>query len=293
MKSSQARSNRRKGDQVGKPPTSPCGFAEARDTKGEDPTVFIIDGDDGVRGALTDLFQSVGLKTLEFGSALEVLQRKLPDVLGCLVLEIRMAGMSGLDLQIELAKTNIHMPIVFMTGHPDIPMTVKAMKGGAIDFLTKPFRDQDMLDSITTAIELDRKRREADKAIKGIQVHFESLTKREREMFALVTSGLMNKQIAAKIGIAEITVKIHRGRVMKKMDANSLAELVRMADAIGLHAASSTLLENQMQFPDGSLGALCRWRLNDDLPVSAKDNDVVSALDDSQYARSPKDWQDS
>jgi FixJ family two-component response regulator len=233
---------------VAKPPTSPYGFAKAPDTRGEDPTVFIIDGDDGVRGALTNLFQSVGLKTLEFGSALEVLQRKLPDVLGCLVLEIRMAGMSGLDLQIELAKADIHMPIVFMTGHADIPMTVKAMKSGAIDLLTKPFRDQDMLDSITTAIELDRKRRKADKAIKSVQVHFESLTKREREVFALVTSGLMNKQVAAKIGIAEITVKIHRGRVMKKMDANSLAELVRMADAIGLHARVRPLWKTRSSF---------------------------------------------
>jgi FixJ family two-component response regulator len=277
---------------VAKPPTSPYGFAKAPDTGGEDPTVFIIDGDDGVRGALTNLFQSVGLKTLEFGSALEVLQRKLPDVLGCLVLEIRMAGMSGLDLQIELAKADVHMPIVFMTGHADIPMTVKAMKGGAIDFLTKPFRDQDMLDSITTAIELDRKRRKADKAFKSVQVHFESLTKREREVFALVTSGLMNKQVAAEIGIAEITVKIHRARVMKKMDANSLAELVRMADAIGLQAASSTPLENQVQFPDGSLGALHRWRLNDNLPVSAEDKDVASALDYSRYGRSPKDRRD-
>jgi FixJ family two-component response regulator len=212
-------------------------ISNTHEMKGQDPIVFIIDDDDGVRGALADLFRSVGLKTLEFGSAVEVLQHNSLDVPGCLVLDVRMPGLSGLDLQIELAKTHRHIPIVFMTGHADIPMTVKAMKGGAIDVLTKPFRDQDMLDSVRTAIERDRSRREAHKAIAAAQGHFGSLTKREREIFALVTSGLMNKQIAAEIGIAEITVKICRGHVMKKMGARSLAELVRMADAVGLEPA--------------------------------------------------------
>jgi FixJ family two-component response regulator len=215
------------------------GFATAQESNTRDPIVIIVDDDDEIREALADLFRSVGLKTLEFGSAGEVLMHEFPDVPGCLVLDIRMPGLSGLDLQLKLAKAKVHIPIVFMTGHADIPMTVKAMKGGAIDFLTKPFRDQDMIDSVRTAIERDRKRREADKEIASVQAHFGPLTNREREVFALITSGLINKQVAAKIGIAEITVKVFRGRVMKKMGARSLAELVRMADAIGLHPAGA------------------------------------------------------
>jgi FixJ family two-component response regulator len=248
----------RKRDRVTKPLTPPCGLRKARapdskvqesraqELKVQDSIVFIIDDDDGVRGALVNLFRSVGLETLEFGSAIDVLQRKLPDVPGCLVLDIRMPGLSGLELQLELTKANIDIPIVFMTGHADIPMTVKAMKGGAIDFLTKPFREQDMLDSVMTAIERDRERRKADKAIANVRAHFAPLTTREREVFALVTSGLMSKQIAAKIGIAEITVKIHRASVMKKMGAKSLAELVRMADAIGVHPAKPSPAESQV-----------------------------------------------
>ena len=142
--------------------------------------------------------------------------------------------MSGLDFQTELAKANIHIPIIFMTGHGDIPMTVRAMKGGAVDFLTKPFRDQDMLDAVVTAIEKDRKRREAGKIVANLQALFETLTPREREILALVASGLMNKQIAAEIGLAEITVKIHRGHTMKKMGARSLADLIRMAETLGI-----------------------------------------------------------
>ena len=200
----------------------------------KEPSVFVIDDDASMRRALTNLFQSVGLKVEVFGSASEMLQSKFPDVASCLVLDIRLPGLSGLDFQTELAKAHIHIPIIFMTGHGDIPMTVRAMKGGAVDFLTKPFRDQDMLDAVVTAIEKDRKRREAGKIVANLQALFETLTPREREILALVTSGLMNKQIAAEIGLAEITVKIHRGHTMKKMGARSLADLIRMAETLGI-----------------------------------------------------------
>jgi FixJ family two-component response regulator len=199
-----------------------------------EPIVFVIDDDASMRRALTNLFQSVGLEVEVFGSAPELLQSKLPDAASCLVLDIRLPGVSGLDFQTELAKANIHIPIIFMTGHGDIPMTVRAMKGGAVDFLTKPFRDQDMLDAVVTAIERDRKRREVGKVVANLQTLFETLTPREREVLALVTSGLMNKQIAAEIGLAEITVKIHRGHIMKKMGARSLADLIRMAETLGI-----------------------------------------------------------
>jgi FixJ family two-component response regulator len=162
------------------------------------------------------------------------LETELPDVASCLVLDIRLPGPSGLDFQAELAKANIQIPIIFMTGHGDIPMTVKAMKAGAIDFLTKPFRDQDMLDAVATAIERDRARRKEQKAVAELRAVFETLTTRERDVFALVASGLMNKQIAAEIGLAEITVKIHRGHLMRKMGARSLADLVRMAEMLGI-----------------------------------------------------------
>jgi FixJ family two-component response regulator len=168
-----------------------------------------------------------------------MLQRKLPDVASCLVLDVRLPGLSGLDFQAELAKANIHIPIIFMTGHGDIPMSVRAMKGGAVDFLTKPFRDQDMLDAVVTAIERDRKRRETDKIVANLQTLLETLTPREREVFALVSSGLMNKQIAAELGLAEITVKIHRGHIMKKMGARSLADLVRKAETLGIRRTKS------------------------------------------------------
>jgi FixJ family two-component response regulator len=146
-------------------------------------------------------------------------------------------GLSGLDFQAELAKANIHIPIIFMTGHGDIPMSVQAMKGGAVDFLTKPFRDQDMLDAVTVAIKRDRERREAHKIVANLQTHFETLTPREREILALVSTGLMNKQIAAELGLAEITVKIHRGHIMKKMGARSLADLLRSAETLGVRRA--------------------------------------------------------
>ncbi|HXO68033.1 MAG TPA: response regulator transcription factor [Bradyrhizobium sp.] len=199
-----------------------------------EPIVFVIDDDDSMRRALTNLFQSVGLKVEVYGSASEMLLSKLPDVASCLVLDIRLPGLSGLDFQTELARVNIHIPIIFMTGHGDIPMTVRAMKGGAVDFLAKPFRDQDMLDAVMTAIERDRKRREADKTVGHLQALLETLTPREREVLPLVSSGLMNKQVAAELGLAEITVKLHRGHIMRKMQAKSLADLVRMAEALGI-----------------------------------------------------------
>jgi FixJ family two-component response regulator len=201
----------------------------------KEPIVFVIDDDASVRRALTNLFQSVGLAVQVFGSAPEMLKSKLPDVASCLVLDIRLPGLSGLDFQTELARANIHIPIIFMTGHGDIPMTVRAMKGGAVDFLTKPFRDQDMLDAVVTAIERDRKRREVEKVVANLNALFETLTSREREILALVAAGLMNKQIAAELGLAEITVKIHRGHIMKKMGARSLADLVRKAETLGIH----------------------------------------------------------
>jgi FixJ family two-component response regulator len=197
--------------------------------------VFIVEDDASMRRALTNLFQSVGLGVEVFGSAAEMLQNKLPDVASCLVLDIRLPGLSGLDFQTELTKANIHIPVIFMTGHGDIPMTVRAMKGGAVDFLTKPFRDQDMLDAVVTAIDRDRQRRETDKIIANLRALLETLTPREREILTLVSSGLMNKQIAAELGLAEITVKIHRGHIMRKMGSKSLADLVRKAEMLGIH----------------------------------------------------------
>jgi FixJ family two-component response regulator len=203
------------------------------------PVVFVVDDDVSMRTALSNLFRSVGLRVELFGSAPEFLQSRLPDAPSCLVLDIRLPGPSGLDFQTELAKADIHIPIIFMTGHGDIPMTVRAMKAGAVDFLTKPFRDQDMLDAVSTAIERDRKRREDEKVLADLRALYGALSAREQEVLALVAAGLMNKQIAAEIGLAEITVKIHRGHVMRKMGARSLADLVRMAELLGVRRARS------------------------------------------------------
>jgi FixJ family two-component response regulator len=205
-----------------------------RQATASDPVVFIVDDDEGVRGALSALFRQIGLKTQLFNSGAEFLASKLPDVPSCLVLDVRLPGLSGLDFQAELAKARIRIPIVFMTGHGDIPMSVRAMKAGAVDFLTKPFRDQDMLDAVSMALERDRKLREEEKKVAELRIRFEDLTPREREVMALITAGLMNKQVAGKLGVSEITVKIHRGQVMRKMNARSLADLVKMAQALGV-----------------------------------------------------------
>jgi len=203
-----------------------------------EPIVFVVDDDESFREALGRLFRSVGLRAEVFASASELLRSNLPHVASCLVLDVRLPGLSGLDFQAELAKQNIAIPIIFITGHGDIPMTVKAMKAGAIEFLTKPFREQDLLDAVRIALERDGKRREEENAISALRARYDSLSPREREVMSLVTAGLMNKQVAAETGLAEITVKIHRAHIMKKMSARSFAELVRMAEMLGSRPGS-------------------------------------------------------
>lgn len=198
------------------------------------PIVVIVDDEAAVRDSLDSLLRSVGWRTLLFASPAELLQASIPDTPGCLVLDVRLPGTSGLDFQDQLSKNGIRLPIVFMTGHGDIPMTVRAMKAGAVDFLSKPFRDQDMLDAVSTAIERDTRRRTEVASLDGVRSQYETLTPREREVFALVVSGLMNKQVAGELGLSEITVKIHRGSVMRKMGVRSLADLVRSAEALGI-----------------------------------------------------------
>jgi FixJ family two-component response regulator len=201
--------------------------------------VFVVDDDKSTREALSSLIRSVGLRVELHASAAEFLAEKLPDAPCCLILDVRLPGLSGLDFQTKLANAKIQIPIIFITGHGDIPMSVRAMKAGAVEFLTKPIRDQDLLDAIQIAIERDRTRHESDKFVSMLRAKFETLTPREREVMACVTAGLMNKQIAAEIGITEVTVKVHRGNVTKKMDTKSLAELVRMADILGVRRARS------------------------------------------------------
>jgi len=200
------------------------------------PIVFVVDADLSIRDPLRNLIRSVDLNIKFFSSPFEFLQGNRPDAASCLVLDIRLPGKSGLDFQRELAAANIPIPIIFLTSHGDIPMCVRAMKAGAIDFLTKPFHDQDLVDAIQVGLERDRARRQHEAEIAMLRERLELLTPRERAVLPLVVSGLLNKQIAAEIGTTEATVKVHRSQLMKKMDADSLPDLVRMADRIGISA---------------------------------------------------------
>ena len=212
-------------------------YSEAKDF------VYVLDDDIYVRQGLDSLLQSVGLRVATFASVKEFLACERPDVASCLVLDIRMPGLSGLEFQAELIKLKVEIPIIFITGHGDIPMTVQAMKAGAVEFLTKPIREQDLLHAVRIALDRDRAQRNNAKAITNMQARFGALTSRERDVVARVTTGKMNKQVAAEIGISEVAVKVHRHNAMKKLGARSLADLVRMADAVGIGAASYALGE--------------------------------------------------
>jgi FixJ family two-component response regulator len=203
------------------------------------PVVFIVDDDASLRGALSSLIRSIGLRVEAFASAPEFFAAKRPDAACCLILDVRLPGVSGLDFQAELTKAKIQIPIIFITGHGDIPMSVKAMKAGAVEFLTKPFRDQDLLDAVQVALERARAAHASEKAVSELRAKFETLTPREKEVMAWVTGGLLNKQVAAEIGVTEITVKVHRGHVTRKMGAKSLADLVKMADILGVRRTKS------------------------------------------------------
>ena len=201
----------------------------------EQSVVYVIDDDPSMRDTLEDLFRSVGLEVRVFASTQEFLAARRPDAPACLVLDVRLPGQSGLDFQRGLAASGLDLPIVFITGHGDVPMAVQAMKAGAIEFLTKPFRDQDLLDAIQAGIERDRARRRGAPLVAELRTRLDSLTERERQIMTLVVSGQLNKQIAAELAVSQMTVKVHRGQIMRKMRANSLPELVRMADRLGVH----------------------------------------------------------
>ena len=199
-------------------------------------TVIVIDDDPAIREALEGLLRSVHTSVKCFASVQAFLDSKIPEGSCCIVLDVRLPGQSGLDFQDRLARLGLRIPIVFITGHADVPMTVRAMKAGAVEFLEKPFRDQELLDAIQVGLAHDRGRRESDRLLAGLREKLGALTARERQIMPLVTSGMLNKQIASEIGVSEITVKVHRGQLMRKMGARTLADLVRMADKLGLHA---------------------------------------------------------
>ena len=209
----------------------------------EQPTVeslvFVVDDDSSVRASLKSLLESIGLHVELFESADDFLKSKIPDIACCLVLDVRLPGLSGLEFQAELAKAGLNFPIIFLTGHADIPMTVQAMKAGAVEFLTKPCRDQDLLHAVRTALERDRVRRKNQMHTALLRAQSDRLTTREKEVMGFVAAGLLNKQIAAEMDITEVTVKMHRGNIMRKMQARSLADLVRMADLLGISRTKS------------------------------------------------------
>jgi FixJ family two-component response regulator len=204
------------------------------------PLIVVVDDDAGIREALAGLFKSIGNRVASFESAQHLLTAGVPADANCMILDVRLPGTSGLDLQDMLTRLDVRIPVIFMTGYGDVPMTVRGMKAGAVDFLTKPFRDQDMLDAVSAAIDLDRRRRETERKRSEVAQRYSALTPRERQIFEMVSAGSLNKNVAADLGLSEITVKIHRGRVMKKMGARSLAELVRMAEVVAIRSGEAT-----------------------------------------------------